>query len=135
MEARAQQLQPFEPEASLSSLHLLVQRGWILYVAPTSQTRKQVGTGQDSAAVSVLFLPMEITSVIGDRRWARPPALSLPARSLRAPEGLAPYTPCTGGQALSACFARAYSLPSALRTDQYIPQQGIYGPASLKTPV
>jgi hypothetical protein len=86
--ARAQQLQPFEPEASLSSLHLLVQRGCLLdFLCRANQpgvinTREQVGTGQDSAAVSVLFLPMEITSVIGDRRWARPPAPSLPARSL-----------------------------------------------------
>ncbi len=68
-------------------------------------TREQVGTGQDCAAVSVLFLPMEITSVIGDRRWARPPAPSLPARSLRAPEELAPSTTCIGGRADGRCYS------------------------------
>jgi hypothetical protein len=35
--ARARQLQPLESEVSLSSLLLLGQRGWILYVLPTRQ--------------------------------------------------------------------------------------------------
>ncbi len=73
---------------------------------------------------------MEITSVIGDRRWACPPVPFLPARSLRAPEGLAPSTTCICRRTSAECVLRTclYSLPSALRNDQYIPQQGILGP-------
>jgi hypothetical protein len=48
-------------------------------------TLDQVGTGQDSAVVSVLLLPMEITSVIGDRRQpTRLPVPPFPPRLLPA---------------------------------------------------